>query len=50
MTEEEKKELERKTAEKILKKVYSFTLDDEIGMRYLLRMLAEDYGVKLGGV
>lgn len=34
-------------AEEILKKVYSYTLDDEIGMRWLLRELAKDYGVEL---
>lgn len=35
------------TAKCILEKVYSYTLDDEVGMRYLLQKLAKEYGVTL---
>ena len=39
---------ESDTVKEILGKVLKFTLDDEVGMRYLIKNLAKEYGVKLG--
>ena len=35
------------TAREILKKVKSYTLDKEVGMRYLLQRLAKEYGLEV---
>lgn len=36
-----------KAAKEIFKKVYSFTAENEVGTRYLIRELALEYGVEL---
>ena len=38
---------ESDTAREILQKVLKFTLDDEVGLRYLIKNLAKEYGVEL---
>lgn len=38
---------ESDTVKEVLGKVLKFTLDDEVGMRYLLKNLAKEYGVEL---
>ena len=35
------------TVKEVLSKVLKFTLDDEVGMRYLIKNLAKEYGVEL---
>lgn len=35
------------TAKEILRKVKSYTLDKEVGMKYLLKRLGEEYGVEV---
>ena len=34
-------------AQEIFKKVYSYTIEKEVGTRYLVRRLAKEYGVEL---
>jgi hypothetical protein len=36
----------KETAKEILEKVKSYTLDKEVGMRYLIQRLGEEYGVE----
>jgi hypothetical protein len=36
-----------KTAQEIFKKVYSYTVEKEVGTRYLIRRLASEYGIEL---
>lgn len=38
---------ESDTVKEVLGKVLKFTLDDEVGMRYLIKNLAKEYGVEL---
>ena len=38
---------ESDTAREIFEKVLKFTLDDEVGLRYLIKNLAKEYGVEL---
>ena len=38
---------ESDTVKEVLQKVLKFTLDDEVGMRYLVKNLAKEYGVEL---
>lgn len=38
---------ESDTVKEVLQKVLKFTLDDEVGMRYLVKNLAREYGVEL---
>lgn len=38
---------ESDTVKEVLQKVLKFTLDDEVGMRYLVKNLAKEYGVDL---
>lgn len=50
--DEEKKENYRKESDvvkEVLEKVMSFTAEDEVGMKYLIRNLAREYGVELSG-
>ena len=42
MTEETKTEIK-----KVLDRVYEFTADKEVGMRYLLHKIAKEYGITL---
>ena len=37
----------QETAKEIFEKVYSFTAENEVGTRYLMRELALEYGVEL---
>ena len=34
-------------AKEIFKKVYSYTIEKEVGTRYLIRRLAKEYGIEL---
>ena len=48
----EEKEIYRKESDvvkEVLEKVMSFTAEDEVGMKYLIRNLAREYGVELSG-
>jgi hypothetical protein len=50
--DEEKKEIYRKESEvvkEVLEKVMSFTAENEVGLKYLIRNLAREYGVELSG-
>ena len=38
---------ESDTVKEVLQKVLKFTLDDEVGMKYLIKNLAKEYGVEL---
>lgn len=38
---------ESDTVKEVLDKALKFTLDDEVGMRYLIKNLAKEYGVEL---
>lgn len=40
---------EKEVVKEVLLKVQNYTLDDEVGMRYLLRKTAKEYGVELNG-
>ena len=40
-------EVEKKTVKEILQKVKSYTLDKEVGLKYLLQRLAKEYSVEL---
>lgn len=47
---EEKKEIYRKESDvvkEVLEKVMSFTAEDELGLKYLIRRTAREYGVEL---
>ena len=40
-------EVKQKTVKEILQKVKSYTLDKEVGLKYLLQRLAKEYSVEL---
>ena len=40
---------ESDVVKEVLEKVMSFTAEDEVGMKYLIRNLAREYGVEISG-
>jgi hypothetical protein len=40
---------ESDVVKEVLEKVMSFTAEDEVGLKYLIRNLAREYGVELSG-